>query len=92
VKGACPGPSGLRRPWPRSPLPPFVESHLPTRLHCDRLDRTFGHLQPEPEGVVDGIAEVGVGLSLEGGNLGRNLGQVSGYVLDGVGIVPGSGV
>ena len=76
----------------RSPLPPFVESHPAPRLHSGRLDRSVGILQPEPEGVVVRVAEVGVGLPLEGGDLMRNVGQVSGYVLDGVGVIPGSGV
>ena len=51
-----------------------------------------GALQPEPQGVVAGIAEVAVGLALVSGYLGRDLGQVSGHVLDDVGVVPGSGV
>src|SRR5829696_3303902 len=82
-------------PYPTTPrpaaamLPPFVESHPAPRLHSGRLNRRVRQLQPEPQGVVAGIAEVGIGLSLEGGNLGRNLGQVSCYVLDGVGVVPG---
>ena len=80
-----------RRPWPRSPLPPFVEPHPAPRLHSSRLDRRVGILQPEPECVVVRVAEVGVGLSLEGGELGCDLCKVSGYVLDGVGVVPGSG-
>jgi hypothetical protein len=52
----------------------------------------MGILQPEPEGVVVRVAEVGVGLSLAGGNLGHDFGQLSGYVLEGVGVVPGAGV
>jgi hypothetical protein len=41
-----------------------------------------GILQPEPEGVVVGIiGEVGVGLSLEGGDPVRGVGQLSGEVL-----------
>ena len=70
-------------------LPPFVEPHPPPRLHSGRLDRRVGILQPEPECVVVRVAEVGVGLPLEGGNLGRDFGQVLGYVLDGVGVVLG---
>ena len=70
-------------------LPPFVEPHPPPRLHSGRLDRRVGILQPEPECVVVRVAEVGVGLSLEGGDLARYFGEVSGYVLDGVGVVLG---
>src|SRR5829696_1035879 len=82
-------------PYPTTPrpaaamLPPFVESHPAPRLHSGRLNRRVRQLQPEPQGVVAGIAEVGVGLALESGNLGGDFGQVSGYVPDGVGVVPG---
>src|SRR5829696_5347859 len=85
-------------PYPTTPrpaaaiLPPFVESRPPPRLHGGRLDCGVGSLQPEPEGVVDGIPKIGVGLPLEGGDLGRDLGEVSCYVLDGVGVVSGSRV
>jgi hypothetical protein len=49
--------------------------------------RCMGVLQPKPESVVVGIAEVGVSLPFEGGDLGCDLAEVAGYVLDGV--VPG---
>ncbi len=73
-------------------LAPLGEPYPPPRLHRCRLNRRVGDLQPVPQGVVAGIAEVGVGLALEGGDLVRDLGQVSGYVPDGVGVVPGPGV
>jgi hypothetical protein len=75
-----------------SPLPflaacALIQPHPPPRLHRGRLDRRVGDLQPEPQGVVVRVFEVGVGLSLEGGDLVRDVGQVAGYVLDGVGVV-----
>jgi hypothetical protein len=42
--------------------------------------------------IVVLVAEVGVGLPLEGGELVRDVGQVSGDVPDGVCVVPGPGV
>ena len=85
-------PGALRAPERlRSPVASLVEPHPPPRLHGGRLHCRVGHLQPVPEGVVGGIGEVGVGLALEGGDLGRDISQVSGHVLNGVGVVPGSG-
>ena len=84
--------------WPMAPyflgaqLAAFFEVPPPPRLHRCCLHRGVGYLQAVPQGVVVGIAEVGVGLPLEGGELSRDLCKVSGYVADGVGIVPGSGV
>src|SRR5829696_6049829 len=72
-------------------LAALVEAHPPPGLHGGCLYRRVGVLQPVPQRVVGGIGEVGVGLALEGGYLGRDVGEVSGYVLDGVDVVPGAG-
>jgi hypothetical protein len=76
-KGQEEGPRRLD-PGPPKPsgaiLAALVEPHPPPRLHRCRLHRRVGDLQPVPQGVVGGIGEVGVGLALEGGYLGRGLG------------------
>jgi hypothetical protein len=75
-----------------SPLPTLVESHPPPGLHRSSLYRSVGVLEPEPQCGVVRVLEVGVRLSLEGGDLVGDVGQLAGYVLGDVGGVPGPGV
>jgi hypothetical protein len=73
-------------------LAAVVEAHPPPRLHRCRLYRSVGVLEPEPQRVVVRVMEVGVGLALEGGDLVRYVGQLAGYVLGGIRVVPEPGV
>lgn len=57
---------------------PLVRPHPPPRLHHRRLDRRVGVLEPEPERGVVRVREVRVGISLEVGEVGGDLGQGAG--------------
>ena len=70
----------------------LVEPHPPPGLHSSSLDRGVRVLEPEQQRVVVRVLEVGVALSLEGGDLVRDVGQLAGDVSGGVGVVPGPGV
>jgi hypothetical protein len=55
---------------PLSPLGASLQPHPPPRLHRGRLDRGMCVLHAVPEGIVALVGEPGVGLSLQGGELG----------------------
>jgi hypothetical protein len=63
----------------------------PPRLHHGCLDRCVGVLKPEPQRGVFRVREVGIGLSLEGGDSSGDLnevaGEVAGEVLGSVSVV-----
>jgi hypothetical protein len=73
-------------------LAPLVEPHPPPSLHSSSLYCGVGVLEPEPQRVVVRVLEVSIGLTLEGGDLVRDVGQLAGYVSGDVGVVPGPGV
>jgi hypothetical protein len=57
-------------------LAALVEPHPPPGLHSSSLDRGVRVLEPEQQRVVVRVLEVGVALSLEGGDLVRDVGQL----------------
>jgi hypothetical protein len=70
-------------------LPPLVEGQGAVRLYRGRLYRSVGVPQLEPEGGVLQDSEISVGLTLQGGELRREVRKVSGEVLGSVRFVPG---
>jgi hypothetical protein len=55
-------------------LSTLVKAYPSPGLHCSSLYRRVSRFQPEPEGSVVRVCEVGIGLSLERGDLsGANL-------------------
>jgi hypothetical protein len=68
-------------------LPSLVQPHPPPCLNSSSLSRRVRYLKPELERVVVGVAQPGVRLSLEGGELGGYVREVSGYFLCGVCVV-----
>src|SRR5687767_12836944 len=73
-------------------LAALVQPYPPSGLHRGRLYCGVAVFQPVPESVVVRICEVSVGIALEGGDVVRDVGQLAGYVLGDVGVVPGPGV
>jgi hypothetical protein len=65
---------------------PLVKPHPPPRLHHRRLNGRVGALQPEPQRGVR-VPEPAHRLALEAGEMRSGLGESSGYVPGGVGVV-----
>jgi hypothetical protein len=60
---------------------PSFQPHPPPGLNSSSLHRRVRRLQPELEGVVVGVSQPGVRLSLEGGEMARYVCEVSGDFL-----------
>jgi hypothetical protein len=73
-------------------LSALVQPHPPPRLHHRRLNRCESHLQPEMQGSVVRVCEVGVGIAFEGGDLRGDLCEVAGGILGYVSVVSGARV
>jgi hypothetical protein len=68
-------------------LPSLVQPHPPPGLYSSSLSSRVPYLKPDLEGVVVGVAQPGVRLALEGGELGGYVREVSSDLLCGVCVV-----